>query len=227
MDNKKLIINYLISQIRVMSLPAPEETIKKAIFKEGINTAIFYSDDFSILPIFKKLTALEKGVNLVLFSNIAYKKFKIIAREFGLNTDNFWTILLNSTGKGNAGAVFTYDELEDLTNYLNEMSGDIVILARSTPYLRSDLFDCLFMILDTLSEDKKVLSFIDLSSLTQEDIIKIAGLFDIAVKIENRESSFNARDVVYDLTVIRSIIREIRPGTISFKISEDMTTDYF
>ncbi|NOY11547.1 MAG: hypothetical protein GXO67_05615 [Archaeoglobi archaeon] len=195
----------------------------KDIEKYGCRTVIFYENIYPAIAFFKKIMEGRENVNLLLFSNNSYRQLKMLSNLSDIDLSKTKTILLNRDGKGDADVVFSYNQTNELYEYLSKLEGTLVVLGRSHLKIVSDEYIAiLFDILESLNNGTQVYAFTNYKSYTEREVAMISSLFDVAIVLKKQEEYFGFGEEIYEFHIIQSIIPEIKPGMDYFKVSEEM-----
>ncbi|AKG90923.1 hypothetical protein GAH_01798 [Geoglobus ahangari] len=195
-----------------------------ALVKDNHNTVIFYENIYPALSIFKRiLNETEGELTILAISNPVMKTLREISAHTDVDLSKARIVTLNLSGNGDGDVAFSYNQIDELTEYIKGLRGTLIILCRGLlKIIVEDYQKMFFRIIESIGDDLKIIAFTAWKSYSNGEIATISGMFDVAIHIRKMDNVFSFGEEVYELNVIQSIVPYIQPGTVYFKVGANL-----
>lgn len=195
-----------------------------AVAEDRHHTVIFYENIYPALSIFKRLIdRTDEDMTVLAVSGVVLRTLNEMVEHAGVNLKGARVVTLNLNGQDAGETSFSCDRVDELIEYIKGLRGTLTVLCRGMLKIASDNhLRVLFDIIDSASDELKVVVFTNWSSYTSEEIGLISGMFDVAIHIRKTDDVFSFGEEIYELHVMQSVVPYIQPGTVYFRVSEDM-----
>ncbi len=192
---------------------------------EGYRTIVLYDSVTPTIPIIKTLIEMYKEGYIVIFSNSAFRKFRIISNIAGIDTSNLKMVVMNETGRcGDAYACFSYEDLDDFVAFASKLEGLIVLWGHWTlkRIVKEDRYWRLaFDVFDALHPKAWGFSFAPKHTYTPYERSLLSMLYDVTAIVKKVGEPYMFGEEVYSLEIFESVLKEVLPGTVYFMIDKD------
>lgn len=192
---------------------------------EGYRTSVLYDSIYPALSIMKSLLENYRTAHIVSFSNSAFRILKIVLSSFKIEASNLKHIVINKTGEcEDAYASFSYEDLEDCVTFLSKLKGLMVfygnwILKKIVG--DDEYWRLAFELFDLLDPDAWVFSFLPEKAYSPYERSLLSLLYDVTMIVKKVGEPYMFGEEVYSLEIFESIIKEVLPGTIYFKVGKE------
>lgn len=150
------------------------------------------------------------------------KTLSEIEEHTDLNLEKAKIVALNMDGRG-GDVAFSYDQLDDLIEFIGKLRGTLIILCRGLlKIVVEDYQKLLLKIFETADTDLKIIAFTNWKSCSDEELAAISGMFEVSIHIQKTDEVFSFGDEIYELNVMQSVVTYIPPGTVYFRVGENL-----
>ncbi len=168
---------------------------------------------------------MYSGGYVVIFSNSAFRKFRIVLEVTGVNASNVEAIVLNKTGEcDEAYACFSYEDLEDFVAFVGMLKGLIVLWGHwmLKGVIKEDKYwELAFDLFDNLNPKAWIFSFAPKHSYSSYERSLLSMLYDVTMILNKIGVPYMFGEEVYSLEVFESVLKDVLPRTVYFKIDTD------
>ncbi len=196
---------------------------------KGYRVSILYESSAPAIAVAKSIVDVYRTCtdccNFVLFSNSAVRKFKIVSKYLNYDVSKANVLTVNKEGKCDfAKACFSYDDLDELIEYVRRLEGLIVMLGHhilKTALGKKRYWDTAIKFFDSLNPEAWIISFAPLKAYEEYELSILTTLYDATVILKRVEELYEFGEEVYTFQVYDSTVKDILQGSVYFMIDED------